>query len=79
MVLELPKLLGIDIHSINKKNDKKLAYTLIYSFKFIELKVFNTYFKINLANNFIQQFKFFSRASILFDKKFNSSFHFYIH
>ena len=52
LILGLLKYLNINKYTISLTMGKKLLYNLIYSFKSIELKIVNTYIKINLANSF---------------------------
>ena len=54
-------------YTIKLKKDKQLFFKLIYSLKPIELEILKIYIKINLINNFIQLFQFFTRIFILFD------------
>lgn len=50
----------------------------IYSLQPIELESLKTYIKIKSANNFMRLFKFLAGTPIIFDKKPNKSFHFYV-
>lgn len=57
----------INDYFIKLKKDKQLFFRPIYSLKPVELKILKIYIKINLVNNFIQLFKFFSRVFIFFN------------
>lgn len=59
---------------IKLENYKQSLFSPIYSLELVELKTLKTYIKTNLANNFIQLFKFFIGVFILFNQKHNSSF-----
>lgn len=54
----LPKYTKVYIYGINLKKSKQLPYRPIYSLRLVQLKTLKTYLKINLANNFINLFKF---------------------
>lgn len=56
----MTKNIKINKYLINILDSKWLFYNLIYNLRLIELKIFKTKFKINLANN-----KFFVTISIL--------------
>lgn len=66
LTTELFKKLEINKYMINLESDKQLFYELIYSLKSIELEIFKTYIKNNLANDFIQPSKSSTKAPILF-------------
>lgn len=70
---ELPKRLSINKHAINLKPDKQPPYRPIYSLGLLELEIFKTYIKINLANGFICSSKFSARIPILFVQKLDNS------
>ena len=68
----------INKYAIKLEKDKQLFFNLIYSLKLVELKILKIYIEINLANSFIQLSKSLTRAFILFNKKLDKSFYFYI-
>ena len=72
-MMELPKNTGINKHAIELQDEKQPLYGPIYSLKTLELKTLKTYIKTHLNTGFIQPSKSPSDASILFDKKPNSS------
>lgn len=49
LVTKHSKYFAINEHLINLETDKYSLYGLIYSLKFIELKIFKTFIKTNLA------------------------------
>ena len=69
---------GINEHAIKLEEDKQLLFGSIYSLGPIEFKTLKTYIKTNLANGFIRLFKSSTKVSILFNRKSNRSFCFYI-
>lgn len=77
-VAELPKPSNINKHIINLELDKRTLHRPIYSLRLIELKILTIYIETNLANNFIQLSKFSIKALILFIKKHDGSFYFYV-
>ena len=77
-VANLLKHIRINDYTIKNKKGKQSAFGAIYNLGPIELKILKTYIKINLANNFIYLFKFLARALILFDKKPDRNFCFYV-
>lgn len=64
--MELLKRCDINKYSINLKPSMQPSYDPIYRLGPVELKTLKTYIENNLANNFIQQFKSFVEALILF-------------
>ena len=72
---ELPENTGINEHAIKLEEDKQPSFGPIYSLGPVELETLKTYIKINLANSFIWPFKSPARASILFNRKPDKSFH----
>ena len=65
-------------HVIELEESKQPLYGPIYSLGPVELKTLKIYIKTHLKTEFIQPSKSFSGASILFDKKLDSSFRLYI-
>ena len=57
---------------------KPLLFEFIYNLGPIELEIWKTYIKTNLANGFIRPFKFLARAPILFGNKPDESLNFCI-
>ena len=70
----LPEHIKINTHVIDLEKTKQPLYRLIYSLGLVELKIFNTYIKINLVNSFICPLKSPASTPILFDKKLDGSF-----
>ena len=68
------KQTGVNEYAIKIEKDKQPLYEPIYSLKPVELKIFKTYIKINLANSFIYVLKSPVGALILFERKLNGSF-----
>ena len=66
-VTELPKNSKRNKHFIKLKKDKQPLFKSIYNLKLIKLEILKTYTEINLANDFIQSFKFFTGISIFFN------------
>ena len=77
-IIKLSDYTEINNHAIKLKKDKQLFFDLIYSLKLMKLEILKTYIKTNLANYFIQLSKFLTKAFILFNRKLNISFYFYI-
>ena len=77
-IVELLEDIGINEHAIKLEKSKQSFFGSIYNLGLIKLKTLKTYIKTNLANNFIQLFKFFTKAPILFDRKSDRSLCFYI-
>lgn len=67
-------MFDINEHPINLESGKQLFYSLIYSLAPVELEIFKTYIKTNLANSFICPFKFFISISIFFIQKSDKNF-----
>ncbi len=63
----------INDHAIELVNDRQSPYSPIYSLRPVELETLKAYIKNNLANGFIKTPKSSTEASILFDKKQDSS------
>ena len=78
-VAELSKYTKINDYAIKLEKSKQLFFSPIYSLGPVELKTLKTYIEINLANDFIESFKFLARAPILFNRKPNKSLHFCVH
>lgn len=68
LVVELPKH-EINNHAIKLVNDCQLSYGPIYCLGLMNLEMFKTYIKNNLANCFIRSSKSPFGAPIFFDKK----------
>lgn len=68
----LPKQTNINKYSIKLENNKQLLYKQIHSLGPMKLEIFKTYLENNLANNFIQLFKFPVDASSLFFQRINN-------
>ena len=77
-VAELPEYTGINNHSINLLNDRKLLYGPIYSLRLLELETLKTYIKTNLDSGFIRPFKSHANILILFIRKKDISLHLYV-
>ena len=77
-VVELLENTRINKYAIKLEEDKQPPFGPIYSLEPVELKILKTYIKTNLTNNFIWPFKFLVRVSILFNRKPDRRFHFYI-
>lgn len=74
-LVELPlENTDINNHTIKLVNSKQPLYEPIYSLKLVELESLNTYIETNLANNFIQPYKFSVGALIFFIKKLTVTF-----
>ena len=65
---------GVNKHVIKLQKDKQPPYRFVYSLGPIELKIFKTYIKTILANDFIRASKSLTNALILFVHKLNGSF-----
>lgn len=59
----------IDDHVIKIEKGKQLLFSSIYSLGLVNLEILKTYFKTNLANNFIRPSKSPAKVLILFDQK----------
>ena len=71
--MKLPKNTGINKHAIELYNGKQPLYRPIYSLEPIELETLKTYIKTHLKTGFIWPSKSPAGASILFNKKPDSS------
>ena len=69
---------GINKHVIQQEKSKQPLFELIYNLRLVELETLKIYIKTKLANGFIGPFKFPTRTSILFNRKSNRSFCFYV-
>ena len=76
--IKLSENTGINEYTIKLEEDKQLFFRLIYSLGLIKLETLKTYIKTKLVNSFIQLFKSPVRTPILFDKKSDRSFCFYV-
>ena len=74
----LLKQTGINKHAIKLIENKQPPHRPIYSLGAIELKIFKTYIKLNLANDFIWLSKSFASILILFICKPDGNIHLYI-
>ena len=74
----LPKQIGANEHVIKLEEGKQLPYGGMYSLEPVELEIFKTYIKTNLANGFIWTSKSLAGAPILFVCKPNDSFCLYV-
>ena len=68
----------INEYAMKLEEGKQLLFSPIYSLGLVELETLKIYIKINLANGFIRPFKSLTRAYILFNRKPDKSFCFYI-
>ena len=75
---ELPKNIRINEYIIKLKKGKQSLFGSIYSLRQIKLEILKNYIEISLVISFIQSFKSPIRASILFNRKPNRNFYFYI-
>ena len=66
-VVELSEHFGMNDHVIKLKEDNQLFFGPIYSLSLVKLETLKIYIETNLANGFIQPFKFSANISILFD------------
>ncbi len=73
LAVELPEHTGINDHTIELVDDWQPLYGPIYTLGLMKLETLKAYIENNLANSFIKPFKSPVGASILFDKKPNSS------
>ncbi len=78
LIIELTKNTGINEHAIKLIKEKQLLYRPIYALSPVELETLKTYIKTHLKSGFIQSFKSFVGAPILFDKKSDGSLRLYI-
>lgn len=75
LVVELIKYSDINKYLINLELGKQPFYRPIYSSMPIELKIFKTYIKTNIANSFICPSKSSVKTLIFFIQKSNGSFY----
>ena len=68
----------INKHAIKLEEGKKPSYRPIYNLGPVELKIFKTYIKINLANGFIWPSKSLVYTLIFFVYKSNDNLHLYV-
>ncbi len=73
LAVKLPEHTGINDHAIKLVDDWQPPYSSIYNLGLMKLELLKAYIENNLASGFIKPFKFLAKASILFDKKPNSS------
>ena len=78
LATKLPKYTEINTNAIDREEGKQPPYGPIYSLRPMELEILKTYIETNLANDFIRSSKSLAGASILFGKKFDRSFYFYV-
>ena len=77
-IVELSENTGINEYTIKLEKSKQSSFRSIYSLRLVELKTLKIYIKSNLANSFIQSFKYFAKAPILFDRKPDRNLRFYV-
>lgn len=77
-VVELLEHNGMNDHAIKLKKGKQSLFSPIQNLEPVKLETLMTYIKINLANGFIQSFKTFVGAPILFNQKPDRSLQFFI-
>ena len=77
-VIEFLEHIKINNYAIKLEKSKQLFFRPIYSLKLVELEILKIYIKNNVANGFIESYKFLANASILFNQKPNKSFCFCI-
>ncbi len=73
LAAELSEHTGINDHAIELVDDRQPPYGSIYSLEPMELETLKAYIENNLVSDFIQPFKSPAGASMLFDKKLDSS------
>ena len=73
LAMGLPVNTGINKHAIELQDSKKPPYVPIYSLRPVELETLKTYIKTHLKTGFIWPSKSPASASLLFDKKPDSS------
>lgn len=76
--MELSKNININKYVIKLEKGKQPPYGLIYSLDVAKLEILKTYIEIYLKTEFIQPFKYPTKAFILFNQKLNSNFCLYI-
>ena len=77
-IAKFPENTRINEYIIKQEEGKQSLFGFIYNLGLIELKTLKIYIKINLVNSFIQLFKSFIKAFILFNKKLDRNFCLYI-
>ena len=77
-IVEFLKNTGMNEYAIKLKENKQPPFDPIYNLEQVELEILKIYIKTNLANSFIQLFKSYPRAPILFYKKPNRSLCLYV-
>ena len=77
-VTKLPEYIEINNHTIKLEKSKQPLFRLIYSLRPVVLKMLKIYIKTNLVNGFIWLFKSPIGAPILFDRKPDGNFRFYM-
>lgn len=75
-IAELLKQTKINIYIIKLEKSKQSFFSTIYSLRLVKLESLKTNNKTNLANGFIQLFKSFIGAFILFDRELDENFYF---
>lgn len=73
--MELPENTSINKYKIELMESKQSSYKAIYTLSLVELKTLKTCLKTSLKTRFIKSFKSPTGASILFNKKPDSSFY----
>ena len=73
LAMKLSENIGINEHAIEQIEGEQLSYGPIYSLGPMELETLKAYIETNLKTGFIWPSKFSTSASIIFDKKSNSS------
>lgn len=76
--MKLLKNTGINKYVIKLVEGKQLPYGLIYSLNLIELEILKIYIEIYLKTGFIYFFKSLTGDAILFNKKLDNIFYFYV-
>ena len=74
----LPEQTKINAYTIDFIEIEQPFYGLIYRLSPVELKIFKTYIKTNLANSFILALKLLTDALILFFYKLDDSLHLFV-
>lgn len=69
---------GINKHTIELIDEKQLSYGYIYALSQVDLEILKTYIKTHLITGFIWPSISSTDASILFNKKSDSSFSLYV-
>ena len=74
LVIELPKITGVNKYAIELIKDKQLPYKPIYTLSLVELKNLKAYIETHFKTRFIQPSKSPAGTPIFFDKKPDSNF-----